>query len=107
MITLALGLASWIGLAPPIELSSSLVWLLWVNLGFFVWRSAWRFAFTMRSYGVLQGVFAVLRIPVANVIAIMAGRRAVATYSGTLFGEAIEWEKTPHDRHPARFGVRR
>jgi len=43
---------------------------------------------------------AILRIPVANIIAIMAGRRAVMTYLGTLSGSAIEWDKTDHAAHP-------
>jgi adsorption protein B len=42
---------------------------------------------------------------VTNVIAIMAGRRAVFAYAGTLFGRAAEWDKTPHYRHPVKLAA--
>ena len=59
-----------------------------------------RFAFTAREYGAMEGVRAVLRIPVSNVIAIMAGRRALFAYLRSLSGEAARWDKTVHDLHP-------
>ena len=102
-VTLVLGAASWAGLAEARPLSPTLTALLLVNLAFFAWRLAWRFAFAARNYGFVQGLLAVLRIPVANVIAIMAGRRAVTAYARTLLGSGITWDKTPHDRHPTRF----
>lgn len=67
----------------------------------FVWRSIVRFAFTAGEYGVAEGLRALLRIPVANFIAILAGRKALAGYLGTLRGAAVTWEKTAHDAHPA------
>jgi adsorption protein B len=67
----------------------------------FVWRAAWRFAFTASEYGVAEGLRAVLRIPLANIIAIMSGRRALAAYLRTLVGGLVSWEKTSHSAHPA------
>ena len=61
-----------------------------------------RFAFTATEFGWREGLHAVLRIPVANVISIMAGYRALFAYARTLRGEAAQWEKTAHDAHPAR-----
>jgi adsorption protein B len=49
-----------------------------------------------------EGIRAVLRIPVANVIAIMAGRRAVVTCLRSLTGQVPQWDKTHHDAHPAQ-----
>lgn len=102
---LGLTLVGWtataLGWAEPRPLSAFLVALLLANLVFFGWRTFWRFAFTARNYGVGQGLLAVLRIPVTNIIAIMAGRRAVFAYIKTLMGRGIHWDKTPHDRHPA------
>lgn len=72
-----------------------------LNLASFAWRAAWRFAFTSREYGLLEGVRGVLRIPVANFIAIFAGRRALGAYIRSLKGERPVWEKTEHLRHPA------
>lgn len=93
--------ASLVGLMPPVALTPMLEYLLLANFGFFVWRTACRFAFTSREYGVLEGLRAVLRIPVANIITIMAGRRAVMAYFRTLKGRAIEWDKTDHRAHPS------
>lgn len=78
--------------------------LLTVNFAGFVWRAGWRFAFTAREYGAGEGVRAVLRIPVANAIAIMAGRRALAGYIASLGGRGVRWDKTQHTIHP---GIRR
>ena len=67
----------------------------------FVWRAGMRAAFTAHEYGWREGLIAVLRIPVANVIAIMAGRRATAAYFRSLTTGRVVWDKTAHDRHPA------
>ena len=79
-----------------------LLWLLGLNVASFVWRAAMRYAFTAREYGRTEGLRAVMRIPVANVVAIMAGRRALFAYLRTLRGAAPTWDKTEHDAHPAR-----
>lgn len=65
------------------------------------WRVAVRFAFTAREYGRAEALRAILRIPVCNIIAIMAGRRALAAYIRTLRGARVQWDKTFHDAHPA------
>ena len=102
----ALTVLSWIaveaGAAPATELSPLLAVLLLLNLVFFAWRALWRFAFTARSYGIGEGLAAVARIPVTNVIAIMAGWRALRDYTRTFRGRPATWDKTAHDLHPAR-----
>jgi adsorption protein B len=75
------------------------------NAAAFLWRIAMRFAFTAREYGMGEGLRAVLRLPLANVIAIIAGRRAVFAYARTLGGRAAVWDKTEHDAHPASLGA--
>lgn len=104
VLTLCISVAASFGQGAKLQLSPLLVALLYGNLAFFVWRAAWRFAFTARNYGLAEGIFAVLRIPVTNVIAIMAGRRALSAYWRTFFGGGIEWDKTSHSRHPAQPG---
>jgi adsorption protein B len=89
------------GFAAPWRTDPWLAALLAANLAAFVWRAAMRFAFTAREYGWAEGLRAVARIPVANLIAIAAGRRAMFAYVRTLLGEAPRWEKTFHDAHPA------
>jgi adsorption protein B len=74
--------------------------LLWTNLASFVWRSALRLVFTAREYGVREGLLALLRLPHANVIAILAGRRALFAYVRTLLGAEAKWDKTFHPAHP-------
>ena len=66
-----------------------------------IWRAAMRFMFTAREYGATEGLRAVLRIPVANIIAIMSGRRAFTAYLRSFFGHAPAWDKTVHKAHPA------
>ncbi len=90
------------GLSSPWEPSGLLVALLAINIASFAWRAFMRFAFTNAEYGWREGLRAVIRIPVANVISIMSGYRALFAYGRTLRGEAALWEKTAHDAHPAR-----
>lgn len=104
-LTLLLALGASMGWSEPKPLTPLLTILLLTNLAFFVWRAAWRFAFSARNYGLVEAVFAVLRIPVTNVVAIMAGHRAMSAYVRNLSGKAIEWDKTPHDRHPMGEGL--
>ncbi len=66
-----------------------------------VWRTLWRAAFVTRDYGWREGGWSMLRIPIANVIGIMAGCRALAAYVGSLLGHRLFWDKTLHDAHPA------
>jgi adsorption protein B len=90
-----------LGLVAPWKVDRWLAMLLVANLAAFAWRAAVRFAFTTREYGWAEGIRSVLRIPVANLIAIAAGRRALLAYVRTLLGEQPRWEKTFHDAHPA------
>ena len=76
--------------------------LVGLGLAGFVWRAGMRAIFTAREYGAAQGFLSVLRIPVANIITIMAGRRAFWAYLRSLRGIRPPWEKTEHHEHPAR-----
>nr|WP_298925825.1 glycosyl transferase family protein [uncultured Erythrobacter sp.] len=104
-ILLALTALGWtaigLGYGEPIVLSPLLKGLLIANLAAFLWRGVFRFAFTAREYGMTEGLRAILRVPLANIIAIMSGRRAVTAYAKTLAGGAIIWDKTEHHVHPA------
>jgi adsorption protein B len=94
-------LAHLAGVAVKPDPSRIVAVLLAVNLAGFLWRAGWRFAFTAREYGLVEGARAVLRIPVCNVIAIMAGRRALVGYVSSLKGGRPNWDKTQHTVHPA------
>lgn len=90
------------GAYQPSPLHGLLKCLLGFNALMLLWRLTFRFAFTAREYGWRQGVLGVLRTPIANVIAMMAGRRAVAAYFRTLRGDAVQWDKTDHRLHPTQ-----
>jgi adsorption protein B len=107
VLTGLMGMLVIAGVADPPPLTPLLTAVLIANAIAFGWRIAMRFAFTAREYGAAEGLFAVLRLPLANVIAIIAGRRAVISYIGTLGGSAAAWDKTEHDAHPAETGLLR
>jgi adsorption protein B len=94
-----LAVARLLGFGRPWEPNALLDLVLWINLASFAWRAAMRFAFTAREYGWTQGLCAVLRVPSANIVAIMAGRRALAAYIRSLVGARPRWEKTAHHTH--------
>ena len=94
--------AQWAGLLPAYAPSGVLKFFLLLSFFGFVWRALLRFTFTAHEYGLAEGIWAVARIPVSNIIAIMAGRRAFAAYFRTLRGGAVMWDKTAHLGHPAR-----
>lgn len=98
VILLGLSLA---GVAVPHAISAPLKVMLALAFAGFLWRAALRFAFTAREYGLAEGLRAVLRMPLANVIAIMAGRRAFVAYFRSLRTGQVVWDKTRHETHPA------
>lgn len=102
---LVLSTVAWLvgllGYGTDFELTPALKTLLLLNFLSLLWRCTARFAFTAREYGWREGAWAVLRIPVANIVAIMAGRRAILAYARSLSGGAVEWDKTEHHAHPA------
>ena len=70
--------------------------LLICNFVMVIWRLGFRFGFTARQYGWREGCYALPRMIVANIISIMAARRALAGYLGELKGRKLRWEKTSH-----------
>lgn len=98
-LTLVFWLADATGLYPAGKLPTLVYWVLIATTLAFAWRVVMRCVLVGREYGWLDGLAAVLRIPVANIIAILAARRALMRYAATLFGQPARWEKTEHDRH--------
>ena len=96
-----------LGKVEMLPLSQPLRLMLLVSFAGFVWRAGSRALFTGREYGWREGLFSVLRIPVANVIAIMAGRRAMVAYYRSLQDGKVVWDKTVHDSHPATASLAR
>jgi adsorption protein B len=97
-ILIAAEFAGWEGATP---LSPALRAMLMLSFLGFLWRGTMRALFTWREYGAAEGLRAVLRIPIGNIIAIMAGRRALVAYFRSLRTGRVAWDKTAHDLHPA------
>ena len=97
-----LAVAHMVGARPRPLPAPGMMLLMRVSMWGLAWRAGMRFAFTTREYGPLEGLRSVLRIPVANVITIMAGRRAMMAYIRGLRGERVVWDKTAHHLHPAQ-----
>ncbi len=93
-----LQLLGWLVLPPTPPLLDA---LLAINLAGLLYRCAVRGLFTGREYGWRQGVRAVPRVVVSNLVGILAGRRALLAYLQTLRGAPLVWDKTEHRDHPA------
>lgn len=91
-----LAIVSWAGLYSLAPLAAPLQILLLLNALFLLWRLAMRFVFTAGIYGVAQGLIAIPRMVVANIITIMAARRAMVIYCKMLLGGPLLWDKTHH-----------
>lgn len=70
--------------------------LLLCNAALLGWRVLLRIGFTAAAHGWRQGMLSVPRILVANLIALMAARRALSIYWPTLNGRRPHWDKTAH-----------
>jgi adsorption protein B len=81
--------------APPVRIGATLMLLLAANGILAGWRLAMRFGFVAAIYGWKEGLRAIPRVLVANAIAILAARRALAGY---LAERGVgQWNKTAHD----------
>ena len=70
--------------------------LLAVDAGLLLWRIGMRSHFSARCYGWRQAIAALPRAFVANIIAILAARRAIMIYYQMLRSGAVVWDKTRH-----------
>ncbi|SCW69076.1 adsorption protein B [Sphingobium faniae] len=81
---------------PPPPYPDSIRTLLLLNGGMMIWRALLRALFAGHSYGWRHGIAAIPRIFIANVITILAARRAVFLYVRSLLGRPLAWDKTEH-----------
>lgn len=94
LLWLQLGIARALGApAPALHVSPLLGILLTINLCLLGWRIVMRFAFTSAAYGLREGLRSIPRLLVANLIAILAARRALALHDA---GGPTRWDKTRH-----------
>jgi bacteriophage N4 adsorption protein B len=69
---------------------------LFANGLFLLWRLAVRAAFVAMLYGPAEAMLSVPRSIIANIVAIMAARRACTAYLRHMKGEPLRWDKTAH-----------
>jgi adsorption protein B len=86
-------IAAAMGAPVAVPVSPALAALMSVNAWLLGWRLFMRFAFTTAAYGFGQGILSIPRTVVANMIAILACRRALMIHSK---GGATRWDKTQH-----------
>ena len=86
-------LASALGAPISVPVSPLLATLLFVNGWLLAWRLLIRFCFTTAAYGWVEGLRAIPRTVVANIIAVLAARRALLIHSA---GGPKRWDKTHH-----------
>ena len=100
-ITIALWLAKMGGVAPTAHrpIPPWMQAMLLSSFALLCWRLIMRAKFTARLYGWRQGLLAVTRQPVANIIAIAAAGRAIIAYTRVCFGKPVTWDKTDHNAH--------
>lgn len=88
------GLVGWWA---PRALPAAMGVLLSVNAVLLGWRLAMRFHFTARCYGPVEGLRAIPRTFVSNVMAMLAARRAIPLYVRMLRSRQPVWDKTAHE----------
>lgn len=91
------------GSGPVPDEPASLHWLLaWTAGAGLVWRCGMRLVLTGREYGLAEGLRAVPRSIVANLIAVLSSYRAIRDYIRSLTGASVVWDKTEHVWHPCQ-----
>lgn len=93
MLWAEVALAATLGAPVAVPVSATLATLMFVNAWLLGWRLFMRFCFTAAAYGVGQGLRAIPRTVVANLVAILAARRALLIHAA---GGAKQWDKTDH-----------
>jgi adsorption protein B len=80
----------------PAPLPAFLSAVVTVNLGLLGWRLAIRAGFTSAAHGWREGLRAVPRTAVGNVVAILAAKSALSRYRALRRGGRPRWDKTAH-----------
>ena len=100
---LAIGLIQLLGGPVARPVPPLLANILGITAALMLWRLAVRAWFVGRAYGWRQALVSVPRTAIANLIAILAARRALGAYVRLLKGAPLLWDKT-HHRFPEQAG---
>ncbi len=96
LLTAPLTLGAYWGFFAPRPLSPGVSTLIEVNGLFLLWRVVIRALFVGRAYGWAEAARSAPRLVVANIIAMMAARRALMIYLRLWGGAVLRWDKTAH-----------
>jgi adsorption protein B len=86
----------WLAGSSRAAASPALRLLLMLNSALLLWRIAMRAHFVGRRYGWKEGARSMPRAVIANLIALLAARRAIFRYLAMLRGAELRWDKTAH-----------
>ncbi|MGL5837003.1 MAG: glycosyl transferase family protein [Sphingorhabdus sp.] len=100
VITALLLLGDSAGLYEPKPPDLLVLHLLFANAIILVWRIMVRAYFVARVQGRRAALLSIPRTLIANIISILAARRAVIGYTRHLFGQKLLWDKTTHTHFP-------
>lgn len=81
---------------PPLPMPTYLPSLMIATGVLMAWRLLIRMLFVWGAYGWRQAVLSIPRTLIANLVAMLAARRAVWLYIRTIRGGPLVWEKTQH-----------
>lgn len=96
ILTAILAMLKLLGIYVPQPMSAFLRILLFLNAIFLCWRLIFKAGFVFRLYGLTEALYSVPRTIVANIINMMAARRAFGKYLQSLSGAKVDWDKTQH-----------
>jgi len=80
----------------PQPFDPALRWAIAACFILMVWRLTMRFAFVTATYGWFEGIMSIPRAILANIIAMIAARRAVSIYLRMRRDGVVRWDKTTH-----------
>lgn len=89
-------ISSYAGVYNPEPFANELQTLIALNAAFLCWRMVLRGYFTASVYGRQEFVRSMFRMVVSNIISMIAARVAMQKYVKSLFGHALQWDKTEH-----------
>lgn len=96
LLWVGLYLLEWLGAREMAPFSSFFGFLVTVNLALLVWRLGWRYGFVASAYGWREGLRAMPRVVVSNIVAMAAARQAMFRYLGFGGRGRPFWDKTAH-----------
>ncbi|MGB3791844.1 MAG: glycosyl transferase family protein [Sphingopyxis granuli] len=88
-----------LGWTPP-PIGDGFRLLLAVDAALLLWRLGMRGHFAARWYGMREAMLSIPRAFVANIVAMLAARRAVLLYGRMLRSREVVWDKTRHSEAP-------